>query len=147
MNFSDVKILCKLKDIKIVYVIEDLVLEWRFMVILRYGCFEEGVDGLEKEMDDCEFLIEFRDLVFDFIFFLWNKLEYRINIIFGIFVVMLYSSYSLFEDFSYVSSLWNCWSMKNFVLFMYMYVFIKLLLKDDYWYSLKIFLCLEKWYL
>lgn len=108
MNFSDVKILCKLKDIKIVYVIEDLVLECRFMVILRYGCFEEGVDGLEKEMDDCEFFIEFRDFVFDFIFFLWNKLEYRINIIFGIFVVMFYSSYSLFEDFSYVGSLWVC---------------------------------------
>lgn len=120
MNFSDVKILCKLKDIKIVYVIEDLVLEWRFIVILRYGCLEEGVDGLEKEMDDCEFFIEFRDFVFDFIFFLWNKLEYRINIIFGIFVVMFYSSYSLFEDFSYVSSLWDCWSLKIFVLFIYM---------------------------
>lgn len=103
-NPSDAKTPRKPKDTKTAYVIEDPALERRLTVISRHGRLEEGVDGLEKETDDCEFLTELRDPVFDPTSFPWNKPEHRINTIPGTPAVTPYSSHSSSEDSSYASS-------------------------------------------
>lgn len=103
-NPSDAKTPRKPKETKTAEVIEDPALERRLTVISRLEHLEEAVDGLDKETDDCEFLTELRDPVFDPTSFPWNKPEHRIDTIPGTPAVTPYSSHSSSGSSSHLSS-------------------------------------------
>ncbi|XP_062582544.1 uncharacterized protein LOC134244303 [Saccostrea cucullata] len=103
-NPSDAKTPRKPKEPKRAEVIEDPALERRLTVISRLDHLQEAVDGLEKETDDCEFLTELRDPVFDPTTFPWNRPEHRTDEVPGTPAVTPFSSHSSSEGSSHSSS-------------------------------------------
>lgn len=103
-NPSDAKTPRKPKETKKAEVIEDPALERRLTVISRLGYLKEAVDGLENETDDCEFLTELRDPVFDPTNFPWNRSEHRVDEVPNTPAVTPFSSHSSSEGSSHSSS-------------------------------------------
>jgi hypothetical protein len=103
-NPSDAKTPRKPKEVKKAEVIEDPSLERRLTVISRLGNLKDAVDGLENDTDDCEFLTELRDPVFDPTSFPWNRSKHRVDTVPNTPAVTPYSSHSSSEGSSLSSS-------------------------------------------